>query len=103
MSDDTANAIDMEIRKFIDSNYARAKQILVDHMEQLHAMADALMKYETIDSDQIQRIMKGMDPGAPGSWSGDTRVPPPSKPAAPTGGAVASPPPPVAPKPASQS
>jgi cell division protease FtsH len=102
MSDDTANAIDMEIRKVIDSNYARAKQILVDHMEQLHVMADALMKYETIDSDQIQRIMKGMDPGAPGSWSGDTRVPPPSKPAAPTGGAVASPPP-VAPKPASQS
>eukprot|EP01035_Chromulina_nebulosa_P059123 gene59123-80955_t len=74
MSDDTANAIDREIREVIDTNYARAKQILVDNFDKLHAMADALMKYETIDSDQIARIMQGKDPGAPGSWTDGPRV-----------------------------
>ena len=98
MSDDTANAIDREIRQIIDTNYARAKQILEDNIDKLHAMTEALMKYETIDSDQIARIMQGKDPGAPGSWSDGSRVPPPSKPPSPT--AVI---PPVSPKPASQS
>jgi cell division protease FtsH len=98
MSDDTANAIDREIREVIDSNYARAKEILVGHMDKLHAMSDALMKYETIDADQIARIMQGKDPGPPGSWSDGPRATPPSngKPSAPT---VV---PPAAPKPASQ-
>ena len=98
MSDDTANAIDREIRQIIDTNYARAKQILEVNIDKLHAMTEALMKYETIDSDQIARIMQGKDPGAPGSWSDGSRVPPPSKPPSPT--AVI---PPVSPKPASQS
>ncbi|WP_022975575.1 ATP-dependent zinc metalloprotease FtsH [Nevskia ramosa] len=99
MSDDTANAIDREIREVIDTNYARAKQILVDNFDKLHAMADALMKYETIDSDQIARIMQGKDPGAPGSWTDGTRVPPVggNKPNGPS--AV---PPTVTPTPASQ-
>jgi len=98
MSDDTANAIDREIREIIDSNYGRAKEILVEHMDKLHAMSDALMKYETIDADQIARIMQGKDPGPPGSWSDGPRATPPSsgKPTAPT---VV---PPAAPKPASQ-
>jgi len=101
MSDDTANSIDREIRQIIDSNYARAKQILEDNIDKLHAMTDALMKYETIDSDQIARIMQGKDPGAPGSWSdGNRPTPPPARPASPTSGVV---PPPVTPKPASQS
>jgi len=102
MSDDTVNAIDLEIRQIIDNNYGRAKQILVDNMDKLHLMADALMKYETIDNDQIQRIMQGQDPGEPGSWSGDSRTPPPSKPNQPSGGNVVAPPP-VSSKPASQS
>jgi len=98
MSDDTANAIDREIRQIIDMNYARAKKILEDHMDKLHAMSDALMKYETIDLDQIQRIMQGKDPGAPGSWTDGTRVPPVNnKPSGPT---IA--PPPATQKPASQ-
>ena len=99
MSDDTANAIDREIREIIDTNYARAKKILEDNIDKLHAMTEALMKYETIDSDQIERIMQGKDPGPPSSWTdGNRPTPPPSRPAAPT--AVI---PPVAPTPASQS
>ena len=65
VSDDTAHAIDLEVRGVIESNYGRAKQILVDNMEKLHVMAEALLKYETIDSDQIRDIMEGRQPGPP--------------------------------------
>jgi cell division protease FtsH len=100
VSDSTATTIDSEIRYIIDSNYQRAKEILVSHLDKLHIMAAALIKYETLDSDQIHRIMQGKDPGAPSSWSDNGGRPPAStyKPPA-TGGVV----PPVAPKPANQS
>ncbi len=69
VSDETAYAIDGEIRMVIESNYARAKKIIEDNLDKLHAMSAALMKYETIDSDQIRRIMAGQEPGAPESWT----------------------------------
>lgn len=69
ISDDTAHAIDEEVRKIIESNYARAKKILEDNLDKLHAMAEALIKYETIDAEQIRRIMAGQDPGPPESWN----------------------------------
>ena len=83
VSDETAHAIDSEIRTVIDSNYSIAKQILVDHMDKLHAMSDALMKYETIDSEQIAEIMAGREPGPPSNWQDpDSDLPPgPSAPA----------------------
>ena len=68
VSDETAHAIDAEIRAIIDKNYARAKDILVEKMDILHAMADALMKYETIDSEQIAALMAGKEPGPPANW-----------------------------------
>ncbi len=68
VSDGTARAIDDEIRRIIDSNYARAEQILKDNMDKLHSMASALMKYETIDADQIDDIMNGKDPRPPQDW-----------------------------------
>ncbi|MEN8213437.1 MAG: ATP-dependent zinc metalloprotease FtsH [Pseudomonadota bacterium] len=70
ISDDTAHAIDEEIRAFIDRNYDRAHEILTTYMQQLHAMADALMKYETIDKDQIRDIMAGKTPRPPADWAG---------------------------------
>ncbi len=57
MSDDTAKLIDDEVRKLIDRNYERARQILIDNMDIMHAMKDALMKYETIDAGQIDDLM----------------------------------------------
>ena len=98
MSDDTANAIDREIRDIIDTNYARAKEILGANLDKLHAMSDALMKYETIDADQIARIMQGKDPGAPGSWTDGPRPSPPTSGKPSTTTVV----PPVTPTPASQ-
>lgn len=71
MSDDTAHAIDEEIREVIERNYSRAKQILIDNMDKLHAMSKALMKYETIDRDQIDAIMRGEEPKPPADWTED--------------------------------
>jgi len=53
MSEDTVKMIDQEIREFIDRNYVRAKQLIEENMDILHAMKDCLMQYETIDAKQI--------------------------------------------------
>jgi cell division protease FtsH len=68
VSDETSHLIDEEIRVFIDRNYARAEIILKKNIDKLHLMADALMKYETIDSDQIDDIMTGKQPRDPEGW-----------------------------------
>ncbi|MFP3013939.1 MAG: ATP-dependent zinc metalloprotease FtsH [Arsenophonus sp. NC-XBC3-MAG3] len=68
MSDDTARAIDEEIKAIIDSNYKRARQILNDNMDILHAMKDALMKYETIDALQIDDLMNRRPIRTPAGW-----------------------------------
>ena len=71
VSDETARTIDTEIRKIIDTQYSRATKLIKDNMDKMHLMADALMKYETIDSSQIDEIMDGKTPSAPESWSDD--------------------------------
>ncbi|MGH8273415.1 MAG: ATP-dependent zinc metalloprotease FtsH, partial [Gammaproteobacteria bacterium] len=68
VSDDTAHAIDEEVRAIIDAAYTRAHDILGEHREQLDTMAEALMKYETIDSGQIADIMAGREPRPPADW-----------------------------------
>jgi cell division protease FtsH len=75
MSDRTAQEIDSEIRSFIDSCYERAGQLLRDNEDKLHIMAEALLKYETIDSDQIDKIMEGKEPGPPKDWTDSTTPP----------------------------
>jgi len=68
VSDVTAHAIDEEIRELIDTCYAESKQILEDNTDKLHLMAQALIKYETIDENQIKDIMKGQEPRPPEDW-----------------------------------
>jgi cell division protease FtsH len=68
VSDETAHIIDEEIRAVIDRNFDRAKQILQDNFDKLHLMADALIKYETIDASQISDIMAGREPKPPEDW-----------------------------------
>ncbi|MCP3670881.1 MAG: ATP-dependent zinc metalloprotease FtsH [Gammaproteobacteria bacterium] len=69
VSDDTAHSIDSEIRGFIDRNYERAEAILKENREKLKVMAEALIKYETIDGGQIDDIMAGREPKDPEGWS----------------------------------
>ena len=69
VSDETNHLIDEEVRRFIERNYARSRQLLTDNLDKLHAMAAALIKYETIDADQIDDIMNGRTPRPPKDWN----------------------------------
>ncbi|WP_076418995.1 ATP-dependent zinc metalloprotease FtsH [Colwellia sp. UCD-KL20] len=71
MSDDTAQAIDAEIKEFITRNYNRAEQILKDNRDILEAMKDALMEYETIDALQVDDLMARRDVRPPTDFHGD--------------------------------
>ncbi|MDG9669995.1 ATP-dependent zinc metalloprotease FtsH [Hahella sp. CR1] len=73
-SPETAQRIDDEVRTIIDDCYEHARKLLVENMSKLHMMADALMKYETIDSEQIDAIMADQEPPPPKGW-GDSNPP----------------------------
>ncbi|HMQ14139.1 MAG TPA: ATP-dependent zinc metalloprotease FtsH [Candidatus Competibacter phosphatis] len=75
VSDETAHVIDEEIRSIIDCNYRRAEQLLRDNLDKLHTMAEALIKYETIDSEQIDDIMAGRPPREPTDSNADSDPP----------------------------
>ncbi len=76
VSDETARRIDEVVRGILDQAYVEAKKILTENMDKLHAMAALLLKYETIDSAQIDAIMEGREPGEPRGWtSGDSSKP----------------------------
>ncbi len=74
VSDGTSRAIDEEIRGFIDRNYQRAEKLLEENIDKLHLMAETLLKYETIDSKQIDQIMEGKIPKPPSDWSDDDDI-----------------------------
>jgi cell division protease FtsH len=69
VSDVTAHAIDEEVRDLIDTCYDSAKTVLQEHEDKLHLMAEALIKYETIDENQIKDIMNGQEPRPPEDWN----------------------------------
>ena len=71
ISDDTARQIDLEVRRIVDECYEASQRLLEENVDKLHSMADALMQYETIDSDQIADIMAGRPPRQPSDWGSD--------------------------------
>ncbi|MCB1623438.1 MAG: ATP-dependent metalloprotease, partial [Pseudomonadales bacterium] len=77
VSDGTALVIDEEVRKVIESSYKRAQDILETNLDKLHAMAGALIKYETINDEQIKDIMAGREPRPPSDWDDSVSSPPP--------------------------
>ncbi|HEY4880740.1 MAG TPA: ATP-dependent zinc metalloprotease FtsH [Steroidobacteraceae bacterium] len=89
VSDETAHAIDEEVRRVIEMNYKRARQILETNLDKLHAMAEALIKYETLADDQIRDIMAGRLPKPPEGWDDSTPTTGSGKPATPAAGAPA--------------
>ncbi|MCQ8182518.1 ATP-dependent zinc metalloprotease FtsH [Methylomonas sp. SURF-1] len=74
VAEETSHTIDEEIRSIIDRNYERAETILKENMDILHAMAEALMKYETIDKYQIDDLMSRKPVREPKGWD-DTPSP----------------------------
>lgn len=71
VSGETAKMIDQEVRRIIDECYNTAKRLLDENRDKLELMAQALMKYETIDTAQIDEIMAGKAPQPPKDWSDD--------------------------------
>ena len=69
MSDDTARLIDEEVRRIVEAAHQRALGLVKSNLDLLHLMADALMRYETIDSGQIDQIMAGHEPDPPEGWN----------------------------------
>lgn len=69
MSDATAHEIDLEVKRIVKLNYERAEKILRDNLDILHAMAEALIKYETIDKTQIEELMNRKPVSEPAGWS----------------------------------
>ena len=65
ISDETAGTIDAEVRRIVDECYAEATRILTENEDKLHMMADALMEFETLSSDQLDDIMAGAKPRHP--------------------------------------
>ncbi|HUP67272.1 MAG TPA: cell division protein FtsH, partial [Sphingomicrobium sp.] len=59
LSNETAQLIDKEIRRVVESGYDRAKTVLTDHREELESLAKALLEYETLSGDEITRVLAG--------------------------------------------
>jgi cell division protease FtsH len=74
MSEQTMQKVDGEVRRIIDMQYSLARRLIEDNSDKMHAMAKALLEWETIDSDQLDDIMAGKEPRPPKDWV--PRVPP---------------------------
>ena len=69
MSEQTMQKVDSEVRRIIDQQYLQARTLIEDNQDKIHAMAKALLEWETIDSDQLDDIMAGKEPRPPKDWS----------------------------------
>jgi cell division protease FtsH len=85
VSEETMQKVDQQIRRIIDEQYDVARKLIEGNHDKMHAMANALLEYETIDAEQIDDIMKGQAPRPPKDWSMPSR-PGGSGPSGPTGG-----------------
>ena len=90
VSEATMQKVDMEIRKIIDEQYHIARTLIEDNADKMHAMANALLEWETIDAEQIEDIMQGREPRPPKDLSdkgngGKSDSTPPATGASPTG------------------
>jgi cell division protease FtsH len=74
ISESTMQKVDQEVRRIIDEQYALARKLIEDNSDKMHAMAKALLEWETIDSEQLDDIMAGKDPRPPKDWA--PRTPP---------------------------
>ena len=75
ISEQTMQAVDAEVRRIIDTQYRLARDLIEKHSEQMHAMAKALLDWETIDADQIDDIMAGKPPRAPKDYTKPSQGP----------------------------
>jgi cell division protease FtsH len=75
MSEETMRKVDGVIRRIIDEQYGIARRLIEENKDKMHAMAQALLEWETIDAEQIDDIMSGKPPRAPKDWSPSSNKP----------------------------
>jgi cell division protease FtsH len=69
ISEETMRRVDAEVRRIIDEQYAIARKLVENNRDKMHAMANALLEWETIDGEQIDDIMAGKPPRPPKDWT----------------------------------
>ena len=69
ISEQTMQKVDSEVRRIIDEQYALARRLIEEHSDKMHAMAKALLEWETIDGEQLDDIMAGKPPRPPKDWA----------------------------------
>ena len=69
MSEQTMQKVDAEVRRIIDEQYALARRLIEEHQDKMHAMAKAMLEWETIDAEQLDDIMAGREPRPPKDWT----------------------------------
>ena len=89
ISEETMRRVDAEVRRIIDDQYALARRLIEENQEKMHAMARALLEWETIEQEQISDIMEGRPPRPPSG--GTTPAPLPGGGNAGDGGSAAAP------------
>ena len=89
MSEATMVKVDREVRRIIDEQYSVARKLIEDNKDKMHAMANALLEWETIDTEQIDDIMNGRPPRPPKDWTPSASKPVPVPPINPDGAPAA--------------
>ena len=74
MSEETMRTVDAVIRRIIDEQYTIARKLIEDNQDKMHALAKALLEWETIDAEQIEDIMTGKPPRPPKDWTPNART-----------------------------
>ncbi len=69
MSEETMRKVDAEVRRIIDEQYKIARDLIELHQDKMHAMANALLEFETINAEQVEDIMQGKPPRPPKDWT----------------------------------
>jgi cell division protease FtsH len=76
VSEETMQRVDVEVRRIIDEQYAVARGLIEANKDKMHALAKALLEWETIDAEQVEDIMSGRPPRPPKDWSAPANKPP---------------------------
>lgn len=69
ISEETMQKVDAEVRRIIDEQYTLARKLIEDNADKMHAMANAMLEWETIDLEQLDAIMEGREPSPPKDWT----------------------------------
>ena len=69
ISEETMQKVDAEVRRIIDEQYHLARKLIEDNSDKMHAMAKAMLDWETIDAEQLDDIMAGKEPRPPKDWT----------------------------------